>query len=159
MFYKLLVEEITLDNELCVKYGMNKVTPESILDLQENNYSKYIDFVGYLGGLICTVAGVSPGISITVSSVGYVASLLNSIPANKKNTIISNMKDICGYYTIQLSFDTTKTCFKKCLALKEWYNENVPVVFFGYNYDVLGYNDNDNYWRGEKNAKGSWKSM
>lgn len=159
MFYKLLVEELTLDNELCVKYGINKVTPESILDLQENNYSKYIDLVGYLGGLICTVAGVSPGISITVSSVSYIASLLNSIPANKKNTIISNMKDICGYYTIQLSFDTTKTCFKKCLSLKEWYNENVPVVFFGYNYDVLGYNDNDNYWRGEKNAKGSWKSM
>ena len=84
MFYKLLVEEITLDSELCVKYGMNKVTPESILELQENNYSKYIDLVGYLGGLICTVAGVSPGISIMVSSVGYVASLLNSIPANKK---------------------------------------------------------------------------
>lgn len=52
------------------------------------------------------------------------------------------MKDICCYYTIQLSFDTTKTCFKKCLVFKEWYNEDIPVVFFGYNYDVLEYNDN-----------------
>ncbi len=159
LFYKLLVGELTLDNEYCVKYGMSKVTPEGILDLKENNYSTYIDFVGFIAGVICSVAQASPAVSITVASVAYIASLLCNMPALTKNVLITKIKDTCGYYTIPVSFDTTRTCFEKCLALQEWYTTDVPVGITGYNYDVIGYNDNDTYLRGLKNAKGHWESM
>ncbi len=159
MFYKLLVGELTLDNEYCVKYGMSKVTPEGILDLKKNNYSTYIDFVGFIAGVICSAAQASPAVSITVASVAYVASLLCNMPALTKNVLTTKIKDTCGYYTIPVSFDTARTCFKKCLALQEWYTTDVPVGITGYNYDVIGYDDNDTYLRGEKHAKGHWESM
>ena len=159
LFYRLLNGDIALDSEYCKKYKMNTVTPEGIVDLKENNYSTYVDFVGYLAGCFSSLIGASSVTSITVSSVFYISSLLSNMSNITRSTLINNIKNICGYYTVDLNYDTTKICFKKCLLLKEWYSTKVPVGIFGYNYEVLEYDMDDIYLRGEKYAKGNWKSI
>lgn len=155
-YWMLLNKEIDL-GEYKEKYGMDSISPKTLLEIKDSNIPEIVDLIGFVVGII--TAKATAGTSIAISAFFECASLATSINYLTKQALITKIKKECKIKETAISYDTIKYSAEYCLGLKEWYTTDVPVGLFGYNYDVIKYSSGDTYLRGEKNAKGKWAAM
>lgn len=155
-YWMLLDKEIDL-GEYKEKYGMDSISPKTLLEIKDSNIPEVVDLIGFVVGII--TAKATAGTSIAISAFFECASLATSMNYLTKQALITKIKNECKIKETAISYDTIKYSAEYCLGLKEWYTTDVPVGLFCYNYDVITYNSLDTYLRGEKNAKGKWAAM